>query len=297
MRLHRSSSLLALLVLLLALVAAHPARSEERQAMRGLVVSVDPSRRSFVVSHESVAGVMAAMTMAFEVRDPAALAGVVPGVTVEFTLVVGREASYAEAIRIRPYTTVEQDPLTARRLRLLEDAARPGTSAPPALAVGQAVPDFRLTNQARHLVTLSQFRGKVVAINFVYTSCALPQFCFRTANHFGALQRRFKDRLAGELVMLTVTFDPRRDTPEILAQYASGLNADPNAWHFLTGPPLDVKEVCRRFGVDAFEEEGLLNHSLRTAVVDRQGNVAANIEGNLYTATQLGDLVEAVLAR
>ena len=98
--------------------------------MRGLVVSVDPSRRSFVVSHESVAGVMAAMTMAFEVRDPAALAGVVPGVTVEFTLVVGREASYAEAIRIRPYTTVEQDPLAARRLRLLEDG-RPARQPHP----------------------------------------------------------------------------------------------------------------------------------------------------------------------
>ena len=64
----------------------------------------------------------------------------------------------------------------------------------PPLAVGQPVPDFTLTDQARRPVTLSQFRGKVVAINFIYTSCALPQFCFRIANHFGVLQRRFTDR-------------------------------------------------------------------------------------------------------
>ena len=105
-------------------------------------------------------------------------------------------------------------------------------------------------------MTLSTLRGKVVAINFVYTSCALPQFCFRTANHFGALQRRFKTQLAGDLVMLTVTFDPVRDTPEVLAEYASTLNADAQAWRFLTGAAAEVKRVCRLFGVDAFEEKG-----------------------------------------
>jgi len=243
-----------------------------------------------------VPDVMAAMRMAFEVRDRGALDGVEPGMTVEFTLVVASDATYAEAIRVRPYETVEQDPLAARRLRLLEQAASPASSA-PALAVGQPVPDFTLTDQLRRAVTLSTLRGKVVAVNFVYTSCALPQFCFRTANHFGALQRRFTSQLAGDLVMLTVTFDPVRDTPEVLAEYASQLHADANAWRFLTGVTPEVRRVCRLFGVDAFEEEGLMNHSLRTAVIDRQGNLAANIEGNLYTATQLGDLVEAVLAR
>jgi protein SCO1/2 len=283
--------------LVLALLVAPACWADERHALKGLVISVDPSARSFVVSHDSVPGVMAAMRMAFEVRDPGALAGIEPGMTVEFTLVVTSEATYAEAIRNRPYQTVEQDPLAARRLRLLEQAASPGTSAVDTVAVGRPVPDFTLIDQLRRAVTLSTLRGKVVAINFVYTSCALPQFCFRTANHFGALQRRFKANLASDLVMLTVTFDPVRDTPEVLAEYASQLNADAQAWRFLTGAAAEVKRVCRQFGVDAFEEEGLMNHSLRTAVIDRQGNLAANIEGNLYTATQLSDLVESVLAR
>ena len=82
------------------------------------------------------------------------------------------------------------------------------------------MPDFTLTDQARSRVTLSQFRGKVVAINFIYTSCALPQFCYRMANHFGVLQKRFQERIGRDLVLLTVTFDPARDTPERLAEYA-----------------------------------------------------------------------------
>jgi protein SCO1/2 len=47
--------------------------------------------------------------------------------------------------------------------------------------------------------------------------------------------------------------------------------------------------------VDAFPDEGLMNHSLHTAILDRRGRLVANIEGNQFTAGQLGDLTQAVL--
>ena len=154
-----------------------------------------------------------------------------------------------------------------------------------------------MTNQARARVALSQFRGKFVAVNFIYTSCALPQFCYRVANHFGVVQRRFRREVGREVVFLTVTFDPVRDTPEKLAEYAAQWNADPDIWHFLTGEAADVRRVCNIFGVDFFPDEGLMNHSIRTAVIDRQGTLVANIEGNQYSAAQLGDLIETTLKR
>jgi protein SCO1/2 len=100
-----------------------------------------------------------------------------------------------------------------------------------------------------------------------------------------------------DLVLLTVTFDPARDTPERLAEYAGQWKADRSAWHFLTGGVEDVRRVCRMFGVDAFADEGLISHSTRTVVVDRRGVVAASIEGNQHTAAQLGDLLERVMSR
>ena len=72
-------------------------------------------------------------------------------------------------------------------------------------------------------------------------------------------------------MLLTLTFDPVHDRPEILAQYSRQWDADPATWHFLTGSTGDVQRVCRLFGVDFFPEEGLMNHSLLTAIVDRQG--------------------------
>lgn len=287
----RASSAVAIAIVLGA-VTWSPAQTKE-YTINGMVLRVDPARRNVLVSHDAVPGLMAAMTMSFDVRDAKELTGVQPGNAVTFTLAVGQQSMRAERVRVVPYRSVEQDPLTARRLALLKSLS----AAPKPLPVGGMVPDFTLTDQARRQVRLSQFRGKVVALNFIYTSCALPQFCYRVANHFGVVQRRFRREAGRDVVFLTVTFDPLRDTPEKLAEYAAQWNADPDVWHFLTGEAAAVRRVCNVFGVDFFPDEGLMNHSIRTAVIDRQGTLVANIEGNQYSAAQLGDLVETTLRR
>jgi protein SCO1/2 len=260
-----------------------------------MVLRVDPAARTFVVSHEPIDGLMSAMIMPFEVRDARDLTPLAPGAIVEFALVVGAQAGYATDIRVRKYQTAEQDPLTARRLALLKKAA--GRSVPP-LGTGQPVPDFTLTDQTGQPVRFSTISaGKVVALNFVYTRCALPQFCLRASNVFEVMQRRFARQYGRDLVLLTVTFDPERDTPEALATYAARFNADPKMWRFLTGRTADVRRVCAFFGVESYLDEGLVNHSLHTAVIDRRGRLVANIEGNQYTPEQLGDLILETLMR
>lgn len=263
-------------------------------SMRGMVLQVDAARRSVVISHDEVPGVMPAMAMPFELRNPAELNGLVPGAVVSFTLVIDKTAGQIEHVQVVRYESVEQDPLTARRLRLLQNLTGAPAVAPSA---GQAAPSFTLIDQRRGSVSLSQFRGKVVALNFVYTSCVLPQFCVRLVTQFSAVQKRFKERMGRDLVLLTVSFDPTRDTPERLAEYSRQWNADPATWHFLTGSSADIQRICRQFGVDAFPDEGLITHSTRTVVIDRQGAIAASIEGNQYAAGQLGDLIETVLGR
>jgi len=115
------------------------------------------------------------------------------------------------------------------------------------------------------------------------------------SNNFGVLQKRFAKELGKDVVLLTITFDPQRDTPEALAAYASQWKPDPKTWHFLTGPVDDVRKVCALFGVEFYPDEGLMNHSLHTVVIDRKGTLIANIEGNSYSPEQLGDLVFAQL--
>ena len=262
---------------------------EKRYAVKGMVLRVDAERRLFYVSHEAIEGLMSAMIMPFEVRDAKDLVPLAPGALVEFALVLSKDAGYATDIQVRKYQTAEQDPLTARRLALLKRAA--GRATPP-LAAGQAVPDFTLIDQTGQPVKYSSLAaGKVVAVNFIYTRCALPQFCLRVSNTFSVLQKRFAQQYGRDLLLLTVSFDPERDTPEVLASYAARFGADHKMWRFLTGKVADVRRVCAFFGVESFPDEGLMNHSLRTVVVDRSGRVAASIEGNQYTPEQLGDLI------
>ena len=279
-----------------ALFLTVPLWATQHYSASGMVMKVDAAQKTLLVSCDSIPGYMEAMTMPFEVLDPKDLQGLAPGTMVDFTLTVDRESSYAGHIQVREYESVEQDPFTARRLKLL---SRINNSAPKnskLLSAGQVVPDFTLTDQMHKKVSLSQYAGKVVALNFIYTSCALPNFCYRISNNFGVLQRRFREQLGRDLVLLTVTFDPQRDQPERLAHYAENWKADPATWHFLTGSVPDVQRVTDMFGMDYFPDEGLMNHSLHTAVIDRQRKLVANIEGNQFTADQLADLVKTVLS-
>jgi protein SCO1/2 len=81
-----------------------------------------------------------------------------------------------------------------------------------------------------------------------------------------------------------------------LAGYARTWHAGRN-WHFLTGEISTVRNISRLFGVNSWPDEAELMHSLHTVIIDRKGRLAANLEGNEFTAQQLGDLVEVLLNR
>ncbi len=271
------------------LLAAVSLAAAKRYPVTGIVLKVDPSQHSVDISHGAIPGYMEAMVMSYSVPDNRELAGLKAGAYVDFTLVVEKERSHIERIRIHRYESSEREPLLARRLKLLE---APHATVKP----GDAVPDFTLIDQAGHRVTLSQLAGKVVAVTFIYTSCPLPDYCFRLANNFGQLNQRFASRMGRDLVLLSISFDPVHDQPKVLEQYASTWKADPESWHFLTGPLDEVKTVSRRFGLNFWPDEVYVTHSLHTLVIDRQGRLAADFEGNQFTARQLGDYVEVLIA-
>jgi protein SCO1/2 len=266
----------------------------QRYPVVGLVLKTDPGHRTFVASCTAIPGYMEAMVMPFSVRDDKELKGIVPSMVVDFTLVVTESDSYAESVRIHRYMSMEQEPVEVRNLQLLAGAG--GTDAgPPGLALGEPVPDFTLTDQTGQRVSLSQFAGKVVVAAFIYTSCPLPNYCFRLSNNLGRLQKRFSDRLGHDLILLSVTMDPVHDSPDVLAKYAATWKADSRFWHFLTGSRTEVQALCQKFGVDFWPGEGTLTHSLHTIVIGRERKLAANFEGNEFTAEQLGDFVDTQL--
>jgi protein SCO1/2 len=286
---------LFLLTMIAMLLMVLPGRAAEKHAISGIVLTVSRSHRSMTVSCQQVPGYMDAMVMPFDVRNAKVLNGVKPGSTIDFTVVNNGNSSYAENIRVRPYQNLELEPTEARRLAILNSIANP--AAPKALNVQQPVPDFTLTDQNRNPISFSQLKGRVVALSFAYVRCPNPAYCYRLTNNLGQLKKRFSGRMGRDLVLLTIIIDPDHDQNDAIANYAKIWNADPQTWHFLTGPLPEVQRVSRMFGMEFWSEEGLLVHPFHTVIIDREGMLFANLEGNQFTSRQLGDLVQTAMDR
>jgi protein SCO1/2 len=279
---------------LLIFFALHPVPSYAAQHYpgSGMVLEIDRSHNKLVVSCQPISGLMDAMVMPFDVEDTRSLASIRRGDLIDFVVVVDNISSHLEDVHVRKYAAVEREPSKSGRLQGLDEALR---GPLPRISLGERVPDFVLTDQRKRRVHFSQFAGKVVALNFIYTRCVLPQYCFRSSNNFGVLQKRFSRRLGKDLVLLSVTFDPVHDQPETLQHYAHTWKSDPENWRFLTGDAAEVQRVCDWFGVNFVPDEGLYTHNVHTVVIGRDGQLVANLEGNEFTAQQLGDLVDTAL--
>ncbi|HKE23241.1 MAG TPA: SCO family protein [Bryobacteraceae bacterium] len=234
----------------------------------GIVVAVDRDARTMLVSHRPIGRYMPAMMMPFRVEQAGELEGLYAGARVHFELVVHRASS------------------VARHLVKTAD----GEIAPPKerLRPGEAVADFSLRDQNGRAARLSDLRGKVVAVDFIYTRCPLPDVCPRLSANFATLQRRFHERLGTDLMLITITVDPQYDTPAVLAGYARRWGADDRGWLFLTG---DVAEVAAQLGEVYWTDEGAIGHNSRTTIIGRDGRVAAMVDGSSWRAGQLADLV------
>lgn len=268
----------------------------EQHAVQGILLQVDRSKGTITVSCDAIPGYMEAMVMPFEVRDPAALKTLEPGATIRFTMVERGHEEYAEQLQTVKVTNFESEPTEAGRLTVLHRALDPAAAA-KIVPVGQQVPDFTLYDQTKHATHFAQFKGKVVALTFAYSRCPNPNYCFRLSNNLSQMIRRFHDHAGRDLVLVTIVIDPDNDRDKALEKFADTWKADPATWHFLTGKLSDVRSVAELFGMNFWNDEGFLTHSFHTVVVDREGRLAANLEGNQFTAEQLGDLVETVLRR
>jgi protein SCO1 len=267
----------------------------QRYPAFGVVLKIQPPR-TIIVSCAEIPHFMPAMEMTFTVTDQSDLAALQQGTLVDFTLVADPNAPSAEHIRIHHYQNPDAEPLAVRRMELLGKMLAP-ESAKDLLAVGQPVPDFTLTDQHGQPISFSQFSGKTVAISFLYTRCPFANYCFRLTNNFGRVGRHFAARMDKDLVLLSVTFDPQTDSPAVLEKYASTWRENTKGWYFLTGSVPDIRRVCHLFGMSVWSDEGMLAHSMRTAVIGGDGKLVANLDGNEFSAEQLEGLIQSVMDR
>jgi protein SCO1/2 len=131
-------------------------------------------------------------------------------------------------------------------------------------------PDFTLTSQDGVHVSLRDFRGRVVAVTFIFASCT--DSCPLLTDTMVRVQDKLGPAFGPRVAFVSITVDPERDTPEVLRQYADSFSADLRGWAFLTGDPASIRDVARKYGVFARETSvGDIDHTFLTSLVDPKG--------------------------
>jgi protein SCO1/2 len=154
------------------------------------------------------------------------------------------------------------------------------------------VPEFTLTDQNGRPIRLSDFRGKAVVLTFIYTRCPLPNFCPLMSKNFEALQERLSRAVPGKCHLLSVSIDPKFDTPEVLKGYAALYHADEKSWSFATGSEEQMNVVASMFGLVHEPESGMISHNLRTALIGDDGRLLHLWKSNVWTPYEVQRMLE-----
>ncbi len=273
--------------------SANTNSSERVFATRGVIRSVPEGGKTLVVRHEEIPGYMPKMTMELNVRNPDELRGLESDDEITFQLVATADTHWIQNItrvgKVAPAETVTATTTNA------------GYQLVKELKPGDLLPDYELLAEDGRTVRFSDYRGRAVAFTFIFTRCPLPDFCPRMGNNLGRAREILltQPNAPTNWQFLSISFDPENDSPAVLRNYA-GFYRHNNAdrWLFAVAPNKVLATLAPELDLMfAREEGGSISHNLRTVVLDPQGRLHRQFDGNQWTPDQLAEaLLEAAQA-
>jgi protein SCO1/2 len=147
-------------------------------------------------------------------------------------------------------------------------------------------PAFSLTTQEGAQLALQDLRGKVVAVTFIYASCA--DTCPLLTAKLAGLQARLGTDFGAKVFFVAITVDPERDTPQVLKRYAQAHGANLSGWVFLTGTPAEIQQVARQYGIYYKKRpRGEVDHTFLTSLIDHRGTLRVQYLGVRFDPDEL----------
>jgi len=276
--------------LLLLAVAGNSANADDQTlhsySARGIVEQIAPDHHQVTIHHQDIPGYMMEMTMDFPVQNTNELNGISPGDKITFTLVVSATNDWVENIR-RTEQTVEVSTNTMPQMPDMMSE----------LKVGDLLPDGEMTAENGRQIHFSDFRGQALAFTFFYTRCPLPDYCPLMNRNFAAARDLISSTADAPTnwEFLSISFDPGYDTPEALGNYAQVYRGEnTNHWLFAAASIDTLAHVAPRLGLMVLRQGNGISHNLRTVVLDPQGRIYKQFDGNQWTPRELADaLIDA----
>ena len=153
-----------------------------------------------------------------------------------------------------------------------------------------------MTGQDGKPIRLSDLRGKVVVLTFIYTRCPMPDFCplmdrklSELAQHLSAFPKRAKD-----IRLISLSFDPENDTPEVLRKHAAIRGAIPPLWSYAVASHEELAKVAPRLGLFFGADGKEIAHNLCTAIIDPRGKLARLEVGTQANRWDTADFMKTI---
>lgn len=248
----------------------------QRYELKGKIVSFNKAQQQVVVEHEAIPDFMEAMTMPFTLKEESAYDVMRAGDWIQATLVVD-----AERTRLENPVITQAIPAAGNTAK---ETPTGGLAEPE---IGASVPDLTLVNQDGKRINLQQYRGRALVLTFIYTRCPLPDYCTLMSNNFAEIARELKKspELDASAHLLSITLDPKYDTPKVLRSYGAAHtenygNETFARWEFATGTPEEIQRAANFFGMSYKQDGDQITHALRTAVIAPDGKLYKMYRGN-----------------
>jgi protein SCO1/2 len=162
------------------------------------------------------------------------------------------------------------------------------------LSQGDYIPNFAMIDQHGDFLQIGAMRGKAFVLNFIFTRCKVATMCPASTIRMSELQELSREAGLEDLHFVSITFDPEFDSPGILRQYAIGYGLENENFHLLTATQELVDDLLRQFGILSIEEDGTINHTMATLLVDANGRVAFRKEGSNWSTKEFMQAVRAL---
>lgn len=247
--------------------------------VRGKVISVDAKDGVIALDTEKIPGFMDAMTMAYTLQNPS----------------VASELHLGDIITAQMQTDARGAALS--QIDIVQQAIL--NSLPPVQyhvpKPGETVPNFQFLNQSGSEIGINQFRGKVLVLTFIYTRCQSSQFCPLMSRNFAKLDQMLATdpKLYAKTHLLSISFDPKYDTPAVLRSYGGAYTGRYTKetfrhWDFAAPSIKELASVLEWFdvGVTPSRDGKVLLHTVSTAIIGPDGKIRSWYPTNTWTPEQ-----------
>lgn len=242
---------------------------EEGYPLLGVVQAVDVEGVALTVAHEEIPDFMPPMTMVFRV-SPGDVKTFKKGDQIKARMVRDEDGGF-RLIKIWKIDDEAADTMRRVNKRLAKTVDELGSGY--YLAEGDAFPEFALVDQYGETVTPTRYVGKPFMLNFIFTRCTDAEMCPLSTSKMATLQRMAKEEGLEDLEFISVTLDPKYDTPSVLRTYADAYGIEGENFRFVTGERDAVRQLIKSMALTHIETGEDIVHSLATVLVDRDRKI------------------------